>query len=294
MGSPCDLHLYGADVRCIEDAADAARAEVERLEAKYSRYRSDSVLSQINAGAGGPALRLDDETAGLLEFACKAHAESGGLFDPSAGILRRAWDFNTVRLPDPAAITRLLPAIGLQRLHWEPPQLRLPAGMELDFGGFVKEYAADAAVAALRRAGLRHGLVNLGGDVSILGPHPDGRPWQVGIRHPRAPDTAIAQWPMHAGALASSGDYERYFIVDGRRYCHILNPHSGWPAQGFASVSVMAPQCLVAGVLSTTAMLMAPVPAMAWLTQMGLPYLAVSETGELRRGPGQARAAGCA
>jgi FAD:protein FMN transferase len=164
-------------------------------------------------------------------------------------------------------------------VQWRRPHLILPAGMELDFGGYVKEYAADCAVRVCREAGAAHGLADLGGDVALMGPHPDGSPWQVGVRHPRHPEKPIATIEMPAGAIASSGDYERFFEVDGRRYCHILNPKTGWPAGGLSAVSVLAPACVIAGTASTVAMLKGPTEGPAWLEELGLPYLCVTAAG---------------
>ena len=284
MGSPCEIHLW-CDGRPGElRALQAALAEIARLEAKYSRYRPDSLLSRINAAAGETAIELDAETAGLLQFAQRGFEQSGGLFDPSAGVLREVWNFASGRPPDPRDVARVLPRIGWQRVEWSAESIFLPAGMELDFGGFVKEYAADAAAATLRAHGLQHGLVNLGGDISLVGPHPDGSAWQLGVRDPRNPAVALAKLPLTHGAMSSSGDYERYLMHQGRRYCHILNPLTGWPVQGLAGVSVVAPQCLIAGALTTVAMLLPPDQALAWLDDTQLPYLCITRDGGQIRG----------
>jgi thiamine biosynthesis lipoprotein len=293
MGSPCALHLYG---RNAERVAGAAIAEVERLERKYSRYRADSVASRINRSAGtGQLVEVDDETASLLDYAATCHRESEGLFDITSGVLRRAWDFKAARVPSQSEIDVLLERIGWSKLHWRSPRLRLPStGMELDFGGYVKEYAADRTAELCRRLGVQHGLVDLGGDLAVVGAHPDGGSWKVGVRDPSAPATPSAVVELRAGAIASSGDYERFMIVDGKRYGHILNPSTGWPVEGLASVSVLAPHCLVAGSASTIAMLMGERKGIRWLAQLGLPHVFVTRGG--RRGgslsprdePGQA------
>ena len=128
--------------------------------------------------------------------------------------------------------------------------------MEIDFGGIGKEYAADRAATICIDHGIRHGLVNLAGDVRVLGPQPDGTPWRIGITHPRCPGATIAGLDLAGGAVATSGDYERYFELDGVRYCHILDPRSGMPVRHWQSVSVIAPLCVVAGSCSTIAMLL--------------------------------------
>ena len=267
MGSECALHLYGAD----HASAEAAEAEVVRIEHRYSRYRDDSVLAEINrAAAAGGAIEVDDETAALLDYAFACHRKSGGLFDITTGILRRAWDFSSGRAPAPGEIERWLPFVGLDKVRWESPRLSFPvAGVELDLGGVGKEYAADRAAAVLADAGVRHGLVDLGGDLRALGPRPDGTPWPIHIRDPRTPGQALGVVPLTEGGLATSGDYERCVVIGGRRYGHILNPHTGWPVQGLVGVSVVAETCLVAGSVATIAMLKGAAGA-AWLDELGV------------------------
>jgi thiamine biosynthesis lipoprotein len=257
MGTACMLRLPASDPQAAARAADAAMAEVARLERKYSRYRDDSLLSEINriAAAGGE-VAVDEETVGLIDDAFACHLQSGGLFDITSGVLRRAWDFRLGRLPEPGELERLLPLVGLQKLEWRAPRLSFPQpGMEIDFGGIVKEYAADRAAAACRAAGLSHGLVELGGDISVIGPQPDGSAWPIGVRHPARPDEAMAVLSLGSGELASSGDYERFVEIDGIRCSHILDPRTGWPVRGLAAVTVAAENCLVAGSLCTIAML---------------------------------------
>jgi thiamine biosynthesis lipoprotein len=283
MGSPCELRLYAGDPETARRVAAAAVAEVARLERKYSRYRGDSLAARINRSAGDAAgLEVDPETAGLLDYAERAWQQSDGLFDVTSGVLRRAWDFKSGRVPSQCELDAVLPCVGWDKLRWARPRLALPLpGMEIDFGGYVKEYAVDRVAALCRAGGIASGLVDLGGDLAALGPHPDGRPWTVGIRHPREPHRAIAKVDVARGGIASSGDYERCMLVDGVRYGHILDPRTGWPARGLAAVSVLAPHCLVAGTASTIGMLMGAREAAAWLDALGLPHLRVDADGAL-------------
>jgi FAD:protein FMN transferase len=284
MACACELQLAGAPRDTLEAAARAASAEVQRIEHTYSRYRADSVVSRINAAAGQPGwVAVDDETAQLLDFAQQLFTLSGGLFDITSGVLRRAWDFKAARLPDAARLQALLPLVGLQHLQRGAKGVRLDRpGMELDFGGFGKEYAADRAAAVLASAGVRHGFVNLGGDVRVLGPRTDGTPWRMGIQHPRQAGAVVATLDLRDGALATSGDYERFFEHDGRRYCHLLDPRTGWPVQHWQSVSVTAPLCVAAGALSTIAMLKGP-DASAFLAAQQADALAIDGDGRPQR-----------
>ena len=273
MGGPCRLRLYG-EVD-LESAASAAEAGIRRLESRYSRYDPESLTSAINRAAGQAAVAIDQETAGLLRYADTAWRESGGLFDLTAGVLRRAWDFRSGRVAEQQDIDPLLSLIGWNRVEWSDDSVRLPEpGMELDFGGVVKEYACDAAAEILHNRGVDSALVDLAGDMVAIGAPEGESAWRVGIRHPRA-ETAIAGVELRDMALASSGDYERCIVVDGRRLGHILHPHTGWPVQGLLAVSVLAPQCLVAGSTATIALLKPAAEALNWLEDLGLPFFAV-------------------
>jgi thiamine biosynthesis lipoprotein len=283
MGGPCRIRLDCAVEADALEATAAAEAEVRRLERKYSRYLDDSLTSRINRAAGsGAATAIDAETAGLLHYADTLWQESGGLFDLTSGVLRQAWDFKSGQPPRQSKLDPLLSLVGWDRVRWGQDSVSLPvAGMQLDFGGCVKEYGADAAAAALRQSGISHGLVDLAGDMAAVGGQADGKPWQVGIRSPVEQGRAVAGVHLVTGGLASSGDYERCIEFGGRRYGHILDPRRGWPVEGLAAVSVAAPQCLVAGSSATMAMLMPQEEALAWLEELGLPWLAVDREQEV-------------
>ncbi|CAN7392623.1 FAD:protein FMN transferase [Rhizobacter sp. LjRoot28] len=287
MGTVCQLRLCGVEADAAESAARRAIDEVRRIEAKYSRYRPDSIVSRINAAAGsGRPVAVDVETAGLLGFAAQLFDASAGLFDITSGILRRVWDFKAARVPAPDAVRALLPLIGWRQVGWDGASVSLArAGMELDFGGFGKEYAADRAATVLREAGVPGGTVNLGGDVCLIGPAADGSPWRLGIAHPREPGGVIASIELTHGALATSGDYERAFVEGGRRYCHILNPHTGWPVSHWQSVSVAGPTCLAAGALTTIAMLIGD-GAHDFLREQGVDFLTIDGEGAIHRESG--------
>jgi len=281
MAAENEIQVHG-DGEAARRAAAEAIAEVARIEAKYSRYRPGSLVSRINAGAGAAAVEIDEETRGLLAYADACFLQSGGLFDATSGVLRRAWRFDQPRVPVDAEIAPLLRLVGWGRVELGPTSVRLPErGMELDFGGFGKEYAVDRAARVLREAGVDSALVNLAGDLMVLGPQPDGTPWRVGIRHPRREGALIATLPVASGALATSGDYERFIEVDGVRHCHVLDPRTGRSARGFQSVTVHAASCLVAGSASTIAMLKGRDGGLAWLRQLGLPHFCVLDDGSV-------------
>ncbi len=280
MGSPCEIQLFARDARQAEQAAAAAIADVQRLESRYSRYKDDSFLSEINrAAAAGGSIEVDAETAGLLNYALACYEQSGGLFDITSGLLRQVWRFDQGKLPEAAQVEALLERIGWDKVAWKPPRLafRVP-GMELDLGGVVKEYAVDRAAALCREMGVHSGIVNLGGDIKIVGPRADGTPWRIGIRHPRQHSGVLDTIALHEGAVASSGDYERCIVLGDERYGHVLNPKTGWPVRHMAAVTVVGEFCVVAGSASTIAMLKER-EGPGWLQSLGLAHLWVDVHG---------------
>jgi thiamine biosynthesis lipoprotein len=280
MASDCTVHLCGETAEKVEQIAAAAESEVRRIEMRYSRYRGDSELTRINkVAATGGSVGIDAETAGLIDYAKACFTKSGGAFDITSGLLRKVWDFSASRLPDQGAIDALLPFIGFDRLILSNGQLQFnQPGMELDFGGLGKEYAADQAAEVCAELGAQHGFIDLGGDIRVVGPQSNGLPWRIGIRHPRD-DRLAAEIKLSNGALATSGDYERFVEVGGRRYCHILNPRTGWPAQGISSVTVISDRCMVAGSLSTMAMLKEN-DGTAWLQSLGVRHIVIDQDGK--------------
>lgn len=285
MASDCDITLAYSPQQgraWAEQQAQRAIHEIRRIEAKYSRYQSDSLVSRINAAAGQSPVPIDPETRQLFDFADRMHQQSGGLFDLTSGVLRRAWNFQAAQCPSAAQLDTQRPLVGWSRVQRQASSVYLPTpGMEIDLGGIGKEYAADRAAAVLRQHGVQHALINLGGDLVSIGPKPDASPWTVGIRHPRQAGQIIATLSLSGQALATSGDYERYFEQGGQRYCHILNPHTGWPVQHFQSVSVTAPSCLLAGAISTLLMLQQSQATPQVIQSLGLPVLWVDAAGQI-------------
>ena len=280
MGSDCEFQLCfggGSDsqfiFKCLQD-------ELERLESKYSRFRKDSLLSQINLGK---EVNIDNETISLLEHAFNCFEQSEGLFDVTAGRLNSLWDFKKKKVPSQEEISYALSVTDFSKVSWNNGILSMPAGMNVDFGGIVKEYAADTLAVLAKKFGVRYGLINLGGDIAIVGNKPDGIAWKVGITDPRGTETEIASIDIYSGGLATSGDYKRYFIYEGKRYSHILNPKTGFPCAGLRAVSVAANLCTVAGSIATIAMLKDEPEAIKWLNDLGVPFVAMDSNLSIQR-----------
>lgn len=281
MGSACEVVLAAASLEEAQVLGQVAIDEVLRIERKYSRYTSDSVIAQINRQAALAPVACDDETWSLFLFASQLFEKSDGLFDITSGVLRKAWNFKQAQVPSADMLDNLLPLIGWQKVIMKDQRIALSLqGMEVDLGGFGKEYAADRAAQMLKEKGVASGYVNLAGDMRFLGPKPSGEPWLIGIQDPRHPDQVIATLPMSHGGLATSGDYERYFESNGQRYCHVLNPLTGWPVKHWRTVSVTAPLAVLAGCTTTMAMLK-EAQGLSFLKSTGFDFLAIDQAGEV-------------
>ena len=255
LGGPCEVLVDSEDAEVVEAAFEVARAEAVRIERKFSRYRSDSVVHAINSSGGRPT-QVDDETAMLLDYAATCHELSDGLFDITSGVLRRAWTFDGSRsLPSEEEIRSVLHHVGWEKARWSAPIFTLPGGMEIDLGGIGKEYAVDRAALLVSKVIDAPFVVNFGGDLFANAPRRGGMAWGIGIEDPAHPGEAVLyRVDLMSGGLATSGTARR-FVRDGRRRLgHILDPRSGRPVEGAPqSITVLAPTCLEAGTLATLA-----------------------------------------
>ncbi len=283
MGGENEIVIVTDDRQHAANAMEAAAKEVLRIQDKYSRYRYDdtSIIHRINSRAGnGEWIECDSETMSLFKFANQVYRQSDGLFDITSGVLRKAWNFNEPAIPDDATIEACLQLVDWNKLELKKDTVRLrEKGMEVDFGGFGKEYAADRAGRELKAHGISSGYVNLGGDICALGPQADGEGWLIGVSNPREQGAIVATIPVSYGGLATSGDAVKYFIKNDRRYCHIINPKTGWPVNCWSSVSISQASTLKAGVYSTVAMLKEN-KAEEFLVEQGCGYLLVDIHGQ--------------
>ena len=278
MGSPCQIHAMDEEQAKLDKFVEECRQQVLSMERKYSRYRTDSILTKINQSAGKRSIKIDAETFALLNYAQVCYEQSNGLFDITSGVLRNLWNAETTRFPSQKDFDEHLQKIGFSMIEFNDREIFLPVtGMELDFGGIVKEYAADALVAIAKRQGICFGLINLGGDIAIIGPRASGAPWLFGITHPVIKGRTIATIPLSSGSLTTSGGYERFVEIEGERYSHLLNPKTGIPFKSILSASVIADQAIVAGSITSIALLNEELDSLKWLEKCDVPYLAIKK-----------------
>lgn len=265
MASPCQVLMDVDDKALAEKLAILAQKEALRIQNKFSRYRDDNIIYQIN-NSNGNSVKVDAETASLLDYANQCYELSDGSFDITSGILREVWTFDgSDHLPSKHDITKRLKLIGWQNVKWENPTITLPAGMEIDLGGIGKEYAVDRTAMLLQQDCKHSVLVNYGGDLCTISARRNGQGWIVGVEDPANIDKDNAknkhkhsheEFELVRGGIATSGDTRRYLLKNGIRYSHILDPRTGWPVRDAPhSITVVANSCTEAGILATMAML---------------------------------------
>ena len=284
MGTLVEFTISGTDKETAMAAIRAASDEMQRVDNLFTIYGDlPDPVKKLNAAEVGRPMPLPEEISRLLRTSMAIQDESGGAFNPSLGELDQLWGFSEPepRTSPPSAkeISQLLPPRNCFQevaAGW----IRQNQRCALDFGAIAKGYAIDRGIAALQAHGIRNAIIDAGGDIRLLGDH-DGKPWRIGVRHPRQPGGVIATLELRGDvSIVSSGDYERYFIYHGQRYHHILNPDTGWPATGIESATVIAPTATLADGWST-ALFVKGAAGLPILQKKGYAALLVDSNGKL-------------
>jgi thiamine biosynthesis lipoprotein len=274
-------------------AAEAGFAEFARLEGLWTTWRATSDVSKVNAAAGTGRVVVAPETLAVLQAAQHGTVQSSGLFDVTFAPLGEVWQFDTppgshepthlARVPSPEEIRSRLARVGAEHLHVEASTRTVwldRAGAAIHLGGIGKGAAVDRVVAELRRQGFQDFAVQAGGDL-YCGGHNGNRPWRVGIAHPRQKGALLGMVEVTDAAFSTSGDYERFAILDGHRYHHILDPRTGMPGTASQSATVLASSATVAEVETKTAFLLGGTEGLAWLQRNGARGVVVDASGHV-------------
>jgi thiamine biosynthesis lipoprotein len=262
MGTRCRAMLATPSTEQRQAFLEQLLIAVADFEAKYSRFLDNSLIGCINAAAGKHWVEVDEETDRIFSLCGDLFFFTRGAFDPTALPLIRLWNWkaNPPVVPDETAIQAARELVGWNKVQRRRGAIFLTRpGMALDLGGIGKEYAVDMAMALAAQHGIENVLIDFGQDIRAQG-KPPGRPaWHVGLENPRNPGSCWASVAVTNHAVASSGDYLRHFVHQGRRYGHIIDPRTGYPvANDCRAASVVAPTCTIAGILTTTACILGP------------------------------------
>jgi thiamine biosynthesis lipoprotein len=255
MGTRAQVTVAGEYRERLPGLAAEVRAIFDALESRLTTYRRDSEISRLAAAAGGPPLEVSGDTFRVLELSKHYGELTGGAFDITVSPLVRLWGFGgppPPGPPHPGLIEEELKRVGFRRMELREGKVSLAAGTSVDLGGIGKGYAVDAAYEALRRSGVLAAMVDLGGNIRVRGQAEAGFNWTIGVRNPFDKQKVVGKISLADGmAVATSGNYERFVEMSGRRFSHILDPRTGYPVEGMAGVTVVAPDATMADALST-------------------------------------------
>ncbi|NQU39489.1 MAG: FAD:protein FMN transferase [Lentisphaerae bacterium] len=286
MGTQVGILVIHTNRPAAEAAITAALHEMERVESLMTEWRPPGDIYRVNQSAGDGPVTVDHEVISLLLKARALCALTDGAFDITFGPLARVWNWKQPpsQLPNQSVIERALALVGDQHVIIDEvaDSVTLPQrGMSLGLGGIAKGYAVDRAVDVLKHHGMQHFVVNAGGDLAARGRHHDAL-WRIGIQHPREIGRHIAMLPVSGGAVVTSGDNERFMMINGKRYAHIIDPRSGWPANHCQAVTILARNATQADALATGVFVLGPVDGLALVEKLeGVEGLIVDANGEV-------------
>ncbi|HYR87196.1 MAG TPA: FAD:protein FMN transferase [Terriglobia bacterium] len=289
MGSELQLTVWTSNEAGAESAFDVVFQEVERLEGLMSTWREESDIQRLNAAAGRHPVQVGTEVRDVLGVAHQVSEWTGGKFDVTFGVLSGLWKFDyqdqDSTIPDRNEVRRRLPFINYRDLEVDEragTAFLRREGMRANLGGIGKGYAVDRAADILARRGFHDFMIQFGGDMYVAGRRGD-RSWRLGIRDPRGPaDRSFASLDLSDSTFSTSGDYERFFMKDGRRYHHILDPDTGEPAEGCRSVTIVTDRAVIADGLSTGVFILGPEAGMALIERLpGVEGVIVSSKNEV-------------
>ena len=255
MGTLVEFTVTGADESVASAAIRAAANEMQRIENAFTIYGEvDNSVKRFNRSDVGETVQLPDEVSTLLAAALTIKRESNGAFDPVLGKLNQLWGFSLPEAPTSPPSSRAIrqatpPPLCIEKR--DQGWVRLHDNCQLDFGAIAKGYAIDRGIEILRSHDISNAIINAGGDIRLIGSHGD-RPWRIGIRHPRNKSDVIKTLELQGDvAVVTSGDYERFYIFEGKRYHHILDPKTGWPGNSVQSATVIVSSAMLADAWST-------------------------------------------
>ncbi|MEJ5996154.1 FAD:protein FMN transferase [Pedobacter sp. Du54] len=292
MGSRFDITIVAADSASAEANIDLVIAEVSRIENLISDWRSTTQIGQVNSNAGIKPVKVDSEVFALTERAIHLSEITDGFFDISFAAMDRIWKFDgsMTEMPSPEAIKKSVEKVGYKNIVLDKANSTIFLkfkGMKIGFGALGEGYAADRCKELMLKKGIEAGIVNGSGDMNTWGKQPDGSAWNIGITDPKNPTALLAVVPLAHGAVVTSGSYEKFVVFNGKRYAHIINPKTGYPATGLSSVTIFGPSAEMANGLSTSIMVLGKKAGLKLLKSYPeMSYILISDKNRIYSSPG--------
>ncbi|WP_417943172.1 FAD:protein FMN transferase [Flavobacterium sp. RS13.1] len=272
MGGRFDISIVAHDSLTAEQNINEVIAEISRIENLISDWKPDSQVSEVNQNAGIKPVKVDREVFELTQRAIELSKKTSGAFDVSFAALDRVWKFDgsMTEMPSAEAIKKSVEKVGYKNIVLDSVNstifLKLK-GMKIGFGALGEGYATDKCRSMMIAKGIKAGIINGSGDMSTWGKQPNGEDWKIGITNPFKPEKILAIVPLNNGAVTTSGNYEKYVVFNGKRYSHIINPATGYPATGLCSVTVFGPKAETANGFSTSLMVLGKKTGMDFIDQ---------------------------
>lgn len=287
MGGRFDISIIAKDSLSAEQNIDTIIAEISRIENLISDWKPTSQVSKVNQNAGIRPVKVDQEVFELTKRALNLSEITHGAFDISFAAMDKIWKFDgsMTQMPSADAIKKSVEKVGYQNIILDSINLTIflkLKGMKIGFGALGEGYATNKCQEMMLAKGIQSGIVNASGDMSVWGNQINGKPWNIGITNPFHPEEIIATIALKKGAVTTSGSYEKFVVFNGKRYSHIINPATGYPATGLCSVTVFGPNAEIANGFSTSAMVLGKKEAKKLLNQYpDYSYILFTDTGKM-------------
>ncbi|NOT73501.1 MAG: FAD:protein FMN transferase [Cyclobacteriaceae bacterium] len=288
MGNHFEFSAVADNEALALAAIDEGVKEVRRIEALFTTYKENSQTNSVNASAGISPVIVDPEFFGLVERSLRISALTQGAFDITYGSMDKSlWNFdrNMTSLPDKGTARKMVHLINFRNVVLDRGRHTIflkEKGMRIGFGGIGKGYAADQAKIVMKKAGITSGIVNAAGDLTVWGAQPGGHPWTVGIADPEKKDYPFASLQLKDTSVATSGNYEKYVVIDGVRYSHTIDPKTGYPVHGIRSVTVICASAEIADAMATPIMVMGIKAGLSLINQVkNIACIVIDENNQL-------------
>ena len=283
MSNYCEIQIYDESRITAKKTTQRLASEILRIEKKYFSATKNNFVLEINHSAGSRlGIKLDAETRILFDIAEHSFKLSSGAWDITATKLVNAWKDKNQQPYNSVELAKLLPLVGFEKLDFKGTRLYLPKDMEINFGPIIKEYAADAVVELAKKLDIHHGLINLGGDFTVIGPQPDQKPWSIGIANPKDANSLLAKIELLEGGVASSGDFSSSISIDNQEYNSLVNAKTGLLCSGLRAATVASHKCTHAGSLARMALALGERDGLKNLEEESLKFVAMTEDGQMQ------------